>query len=211
MAVQRAREFRISYPQGGTCFEPDDSWLDIIPAWEDVEIEVPMPTGIHLPFSVTPEVVRAVARASLTAVLTQVPPEESPDETLGRMIDRIAALEEYCGFLESEISALKGELRVQHKTVTITSLPSAPYILSRPLLLNVEIRPTEVLAEYVEVGIYGVGDSEQEAIRDFCQYLIEYYECLRDERNNLARETQEHWDILCELVIDRSVASVDAR
>lgn len=119
------------------------------------------------------------------------------------LLRRMAALSDKCALLESELARLKRALSVRHSVVMISSLRSSRYLLKRPLQLNLEVAESEMIAEYVEIGIYGVGESEQEAVRDFCQCLIEYYECLREAQDNLARRAREHWLILQDLVVQQ--------
>lgn len=177
-----------------------DALIEELPEEESVQT-----AGAGLGSAVSDDTRFAIALVSVTAQAKYVAHRSGESLTGGLaqfMVRRMALLQDRCARLESELSRIKRELNVAQKQVTIYSLRADRYTLTRELSLNLEVNEGEVIAEYVEVGIHGVGDTEQEAIRDFCQCLIEYYECLREARHNLAERAREHWVILQGLVAE---------
>lgn len=81
-------------------------------------------------------------------------------------------------------------------------LDSDKYALRR--VLFVQIEKTEdgetFIAKIPSLEIFGVGDTQEEAIKDFQQSLIEDYEISKEEKDNLSDYLQGHFASLTKIL-----------
>lgn len=84
----------------------------------------------------------------------------------------------------------------------LRELESDKYALRKVLFLQIE--KTEdgetFVAKIPSLEIFGVGDTQEEAIRDFQLSLIEDYEILKEERDNLSNYLQSHFATLTKIL-----------
>lgn len=81
-------------------------------------------------------------------------------------------------------------------------LDSDKYALRK--VLFVQIEKTEdgetFIAKIPSLEIFGIGDTKEEAIKDFQLSLIEDYEILKEERDNLSNYLQDHFASLTKVL-----------
>lgn len=68
----------------------------------------------------------------------------------------------------------------QSKQVLLNNLRCLSISLTQPLWAVIETNGTEVICDCPDIDIYGVGETEQEAIIDFSQNLEDFYYLLKD-------------------------------
>lgn len=67
------------------------------------------------------------------------------------------------------------------RNILIRSLRSEKYRLTDPLPVHLEEEDGHVTAIAFDIGQYGAGSSDDDAIADLCAALVEYYELLNSE------------------------------
>ena len=75
----------------------------------------------------------------------------------------------------------KQEQIIQYKNIFIDSLRSEKYKLKKPIPINLEHAEAVYIATNYDLELYGYGDSEQEAIEELRNSIIECYEDLKEE------------------------------
>jgi len=93
--------------------------------------------------------------------------------------------------------------KVPARNILIQNLRNPSYILKQPLSVTLESEGTEISATCYDVNMYGCGDSEEEAIDDFCCVLVEYYESLREDREKLGAIPKKYWLFLSSIIEER--------
>ncbi len=58
----------------------------------------------------------------------------------------------------------------------------------------------EIVAKWGEVGLYGSGEGYVTSLEALCQSIIEYYETLIEEKDNLGPEPEKHLEIMKEYI-----------
>ena len=123
---------------------------------------------------------------------------------------------------KSLVDSLKGVIKQEPLTTKSVTLPSKPpaeypeairicrlrdlksykYALRKVLFLQIE--KTEdgetFIAKAPILEVFGLGDTEKTAIRDFQLSLIEDYEILREEENKLGDHLQGHFNYLTTII-----------
>ena len=101
--------------------------------------------------------------------------------------------------LTFKLPALRREAVHLHR---LRVLDSDKYALRR--VLFVQIEKTEdgetFIAKIPSLEIFGVGNTQEEAIRDFQLSLIEDYEILKEEKDNLSDYLQSHFAYLTKVL-----------
>lgn len=101
--------------------------------------------------------------------------------------------------LTFKLPALRREAVHLHR---LRMLDSDKYALRR--VLFVQIEKTEdgetFIAKIPSLEIFGVGNTQEEAIRDFQLSLIEDYEILKEEKDNLSDYLQSHFAYLTKIL-----------
>ena len=95
-----------------------------------------------------------------------------------------------------------------YKVIPFQNLNSARYILNKPIFVLLEGSSDVITATcYDACGLFGYGDTEQEAIKDLCDVLIQCFEDLvsEDERN-LGTETRRIRDYLTKIIDKKNAA-----
>jgi hypothetical protein len=67
----------------------------------------------------------------------------------------------------------------QSKLILISNLRSSKLSLSQPLSANIECDGAEVVCDCPDIDLYGVGETEQEAIADFSENLEDLFYLLK--------------------------------
>ena len=78
------------------------------------------------------------------------------------------------------------------KSVQITGLRSREYRLKMPIPIYLEEENDAVTATWYDIGQYGTGPSEDDAIADLCNAIIQYYKLLKREEAKLSEILRGH-------------------
>ena len=78
------------------------------------------------------------------------------------------------------------------KSIQITSLRSREYRLRMPIPIYLEEENDTTSATWYDIGQYGTGPSEDDAIADLCYTIIEYYTLLKKEETKLSEILRGH-------------------
>jgi len=73
--------------------------------------------------------------------------------------------------------------------------PQREVILGIPVCISQEEDGSFMVADY-EIDMYGVGDTEEEAKRDYKNVVREYFVILEEHKNHLGGRLQEHYNYL---------------
>jgi hypothetical protein len=92
----------------------------------------------------------------------------------------------------------------QSKQILLSNLRSFNLDLKQPLLALIEYGENEVICDCPDVDIYGVGDTEQEAIIDFSENLEDFYYLLREEgEKKLGNQMLHIWRFLGKVIKEK--------
>lgn len=95
----------------------------------------------------------------------------------------------------------------QSKQVLLGNLRCFNLRLKQPLLVSVEQNEKEFVCDCPDVDIYGVGDTEQEAIVDFSENLEDFFYLLKKEgEKKLGKQMIHIWRFL-ETIIEETDAT----
>lgn len=95
----------------------------------------------------------------------------------------------------------------QSKQILLNNLRSFNLDLKQPLLAVIEYEENEIVCDCPDVDIYGVGDTEQEAIVDFSENLEDFYYLLQKEgEKKLAKQMLHIWRFLTKVVKEKNAA-----
>lgn len=102
---------------------------------------------------------------------------------------------------QSRISLLEQKLsnfgERQPKQILLNNLRSSRLSLKQPLSVIFERNESEIVCDCPDIDLYGVGDTEQEAITDFSESLEELYFTLKEEgEKNLTPQFTYIWCFL---------------
>jgi len=90
--------------------------------------------------------------------------------------------------------------QITTETIYIQSLKDSDYRLLQPIPVTISTGQEEIVARYEDVGLYGSGEFRQEALAELCASIIDYYEVLSAEQNNLGPLPQRHWEFLRDII-----------
>jgi hypothetical protein len=92
----------------------------------------------------------------------------------------------------------KLELRQEQQIIPIQFLESERLILKQPIIVNLSYssKSKTWFVDCPELNLYGEGEDEQQAIKDFKIALEESYFGLKKDKENLGPELMKIWNIL---------------
>ena len=85
------------------------------------------------------------------------------------------------------------------KVVALQDLRDPKLRLTQPLYVLIEDREP-VMVSNVDLDIFGYGDTEDEAVQDFCECVVETYWDLKEAADRLGPHLQRIWDFLDRIV-----------
>ena len=88
----------------------------------------------------------------------------------------------------------------QSYTLFIQNLRHLSYHLRCPIPIFVEYDDDIVIATYHNIDMYGTGADIQEALSDLCDAIVEYYETLKEDEENLGLLTSQHYAFLKQII-----------
>jgi hypothetical protein len=86
--------------------------------------------------------------------------------------------------------------KVSARNIYIQNLRHPNYTLRRSIPVSLESEENKIIANCYDIDMYGSGDNEEEAIDDLCEVIVEYYESLKADKENLGPLPEKHWDYL---------------
>jgi len=116
----------------------------------------------------------------------EVRPPEKPDiEKLQRLLGEM---------LDSTISAVRKPER--DREIRIRNFRSDRFKLIDDLIVVIEARGDQYIANSYDTGQYGIGSSPDSAIHDLCSVLEDYYDLLTEDENCLSTHLSLHLQYL---------------
>ena len=91
------------------------------------------------------------------------------------------------------------------KNITILNLGHGRYIFKSPFPVNITYEDEIYIASSYDLNLFGYGESEDEALRDLCGSIIEYYEHIKANRNNVGPLLKRDWEFLSRMILDIEV------
>lgn len=95
---------------------------------------------------------------------------------------------------------LLGISKTRTESIFILNLRNPNFRLTQPIPITLAYEQDEVIARYDDVGLYGSGEFREDALRELCESIIEYYETLSEEKDNLGPLPQGHWEFLRQII-----------
>jgi hypothetical protein len=69
--------------------------------------------------------------------------------------------------------------------VPLNTIKHPHYILKKPLYITVEIEDNLVIASLDDIEAFAYADTEYEAVNRLCEKIVNIYEDLKDDKENL--------------------------
>lgn len=88
------------------------------------------------------------------------------------------------------------------KTIHIKNLRTNRYRLKEEIPVFLTEENDSAVAIWYDIGQYGTGASEEDAIQDLCETIVEYFELLTNEQN-LSGQLQSHHQFLLSILETR--------
>ncbi|UCE06954.1 MAG: hypothetical protein JSW07_02635 [bacterium] len=82
------------------------------------------------------------------------------------------------------------------KNITILNLGHGKYLFKSPFPFNIIYENEIYIASSYDLNTFGYGESEDEALRDLCDCIIEYYEHVKANRNKMGPLLKRDWEFL---------------
>lgn len=108
--------------------------------------------------------------------------------------------------LQGQLTALEAQVLKQRldtqKLMAVKNLNSKKLTLKEAIFVTVEYKAEDDthIVSSADLNLWGYGDTEQLAIKDFCSELETFYFDLKEEKNNLGADFQSKWDYLKTIV-----------
>ncbi|MDI6794598.1 MAG: hypothetical protein QME81_17310 [bacterium] len=96
----------------------------------------------------------------------------------------------------------KPEPRPADRNITILNLRHGKYLFKSPFPINIVFEDNVYIASSYDLNMFGYGESEDEALRDFCESIIEYYAHLKANHGRLGSLLKRDWDFLSRMIWD---------
>lgn len=94
------------------------------------------------------------------------------------------------------------ELR-NKRTFPVQNLRSNKLQLKEPLYLSIEFEDDTFVVFSDDLNLYGHGETELNAIRDFCKEVENLFFALKESKNKLGKVTQEIWGFAQEIIKEK--------
>jgi len=102
-------------------------------------------------------------------------------------------------FSKNLIKAAEGRCRI----LPLNSLKVPGYSLNKPIYITVETEADTVIASLDDIEAFASADTEFEAVNNLCEEIVELYEDLRKDRENLGALPQKWLAFLDEVIAIR--------
>lgn len=106
-------------------------------------------------------------------------------------------------------SPVKRKIKPIHiyKNVTILNLGHEKYIFKSPFPVNILVEDDTYIATSYDLNLFGYGETEDEALRDLCESIIEHYEHLKTNQSNLGSLLKRDWNFLARMIEELEMVS----
>ena len=91
-------------------------------------------------------------------------------------------------------------LEKQYRIVPLNSLSHPKYYLRSPVFITLEFAENEVIASLDDIEAFSHADTEFEAINQLCEEVVQLYEDLKADRENLGLLPQKWLQYLEEII-----------
>jgi hypothetical protein len=89
----------------------------------------------------------------------------------------------------------------RYKVIPLNTLKHLHYSLKRPVYITIEIEKNLVIASLDDIEAFAYADTEFEAINSLCEEIINIYEDLRNDKENLGILPKK-WLVYLEEIIE---------
>ncbi len=113
------------------------------------------------------------------------------------MGQQILTEEQYKSLSRKLLTTIKRD----YKIIPLNSLKNPNYILKRPIYITVEYEKNTVIASFDDIEAFAYADTEYEALNSLCEEIINLYEDLIDDRNNLGLLPEKWLKYLEEIIL----------
>lgn len=93
------------------------------------------------------------------------------------------------------------------KNITILNLGHEKYLFKSPFPVNILVENDIYIATSYDLNLFGYGDSEDEAIRDLCESIIEHFEHLKNNQSKLGLLLKRDWNFLSRIIKEMEMVS----
>ncbi len=90
-----------------------------------------------------------------------------------------------------------------YKIIPLNTLQHPKYVLKRPVYITIEIEKNTVIASLGDIEAFAYADTEYEAINNLCNEIVNVFEDLKDEKENLGILPGKWLDFLEEVIEQR--------
>jgi type I restriction-modification system DNA methylase subunit len=104
--------------------------------------------------------------------------------------------EQYKDFSRNLIKAIESRCRI----LPLNSLKIAGYTLNKPIYITIETERDAIIASLDDIEAFACADTEFEAVNNLCEEIVELYEDLRKDRENLGILPQKWLAFLDEVI-----------
>ena len=88
----------------------------------------------------------------------------------------------------------------QYRIVPLNSLKHPKYRLNTPVYITLEFEKDKVIASFDDIEAFSWADTEFEATDQLCEEIIQFYEDLKADKENLGPLPQKWFEYLEEIV-----------
>lgn len=104
--------------------------------------------------------------------------------------------EQYRVLSKKLINTIEGHLKI----IPLNSLKNSKYILKKPIYITIEKEKKTVIASFDDIEAFAYADTEFEAINSLCQEVIDIYEDLKADKNNIGILPKKWLEYLEEII-----------
>ncbi len=88
------------------------------------------------------------------------------------------------------------------KNITILNLGRGKYMFNSPFPVNIAYEDGAFIATSYDLNTFGYGPSEDEAIRDLCESIVEHFKHLKLNQDKLGPLLKRDWDFLSKIIVE---------
>ncbi len=88
----------------------------------------------------------------------------------------------------------------QYRIVPLNDLKNMKYRLTTPVFVTLEFEADKVIASFDDIEAFAYADTEFEALAQLCEEIIQIYEDLQEDRENLGAMPSKWLNYLDEII-----------
>jgi len=104
--------------------------------------------------------------------------------------------EQYRALSKKLINTIEGHFRI----IPLNTLKHSKYILKKLIYITIEQEKNIIIASFDDIEAFAYADTEFEAINNLCQEIVNIYEDLREDKNNLGMLPKKWLEYLEEVI-----------